>query len=100
MTDMTTLVASNEDPEVLAHLVVAAVFKTVGTCVNRRSGGFDSHALPLSGAIGSTSGLSAKDPNAKLNVDRFENETFPLTTGDTRLSTWLVFSSTGTKQRN
>ncbi len=51
---MTRLVASNEDPEVLAHLVVAAVFKTVGTRVNRRSGGFDSHALPLSSAIGST----------------------------------------------
>ena len=32
--------------EVLVHLVVAAVFKTVGTCVNRWSGGFDSHALP------------------------------------------------------
>ena len=32
--------------EVLVHLVVATVFKTVGTYVNRGSGGFDSHALP------------------------------------------------------
>jgi hypothetical protein len=33
--------------EVPARLVAAAVFKTVGTVVNRRFGGFDSHALPL-----------------------------------------------------
>ena len=32
--------------EVLAHLVVAAVFKTVEPYVNRAVGGFDSHALP------------------------------------------------------
>jgi hypothetical protein len=32
--------------EVLAHLVVAAVFKTVEPYVNRTVGGFDSHALP------------------------------------------------------
>ena len=32
--------------EVLAYLVVAAVFKTVGRYVNRVFGGFDSHALP------------------------------------------------------
>ena len=32
--------------EVLAHLVVASVFKTVGSYVNRAIGGFDSHALP------------------------------------------------------
>ena len=32
--------------EVLAHLVVAAVFKTVARRVNRVVGGFDSHALP------------------------------------------------------
>ena len=32
--------------EVLAHLVVAPVFKTVGSCDKRGSGGFDSHALP------------------------------------------------------
>ncbi len=30
----------------LAHLVVASVFKTVGSYVNRAIGGFDSHALP------------------------------------------------------
>ena len=33
--------------EVLARLVAAAVFKTVGTCVKRWFGGFDSHALPF-----------------------------------------------------
>lgn len=33
--------------EVLAHLVVATVFKTAARGVNRRAGGFDSHALPL-----------------------------------------------------
>ena len=32
--------------EVLAHLVVAAVFKTVVPCAGRTVGGFDSHALP------------------------------------------------------
>ena len=31
----------------LARLVAAAVFKTVGRRVNRVAGGFDSHALPL-----------------------------------------------------
>ena len=31
----------------LAHLVVAAVFKTVVPRVNRAAGGFDSHALPF-----------------------------------------------------
>ena len=35
-----------ESTEVLAHLVVAAVFKTVGPYVNHAAGGFDSHALP------------------------------------------------------
>ena len=35
------------DREVLARLVAAAVFKTVGRRVNRVAGGFDSHALPL-----------------------------------------------------
>ena len=34
-------------PEVLAHLVVAAVFKTVEPGDKRWAGGFDSHALPL-----------------------------------------------------
>ncbi len=34
-------------PEAPAHLVVAAVFKTVAPCVQRAVGGFDSHALPL-----------------------------------------------------
>ena len=29
-----------------AHLVVAAVFKTVGRCVDRIASGFDSHTLP------------------------------------------------------
>jgi len=33
--------------EVLAHLVVAAVFKIVEPGVKRTAGGFDSHALPL-----------------------------------------------------
>lgn len=33
--------------EVLAQLVLAAVFKTVGRRVNRVAGGFDSHALPF-----------------------------------------------------
>jgi len=33
--------------EVLAHLVVAAVFKTVESYVNHAAGGFDSHALPF-----------------------------------------------------
>ena len=33
--------------EVPARLVAAAVFKTVGPCVNHTVGGFDSHALPL-----------------------------------------------------
>lgn len=33
--------------EVPAELVLAAVFKTVGWCVNHITGGFDSHALPL-----------------------------------------------------
>ena len=33
--------------EVLAQLVLAAVFKTVESYVNRAIGGFDSHALPL-----------------------------------------------------
>ena len=32
--------------EVLVHLVVAAVFKTVGPQVKPVAGGFDSHALP------------------------------------------------------
>ena len=32
--------------EVSAHLVVAAVFKTVGRHVNRIASGFDSHTLP------------------------------------------------------
>ncbi len=32
--------------EVLAQLVLASVFKTVGPYVNRAVGGFDSHALP------------------------------------------------------
>ena len=32
--------------EVFAHLVVAAVFKTVGRHVNRIASGFDSHTLP------------------------------------------------------
>ena len=39
--------ASSCSGEVLARLVAAAVFKTVGTRVNRGSGGFDSHALPF-----------------------------------------------------
>ena len=37
--------------EVLAHLVVAAVFKTVARRVNRVVGGFDSHALPPFSAL-------------------------------------------------
>ncbi len=84
---MTTLVASNENPEVLAHLVVAAVFKTVGTYVNRRSGGFDSHALPLSRAVGSTREVDRQvnDPIAKLEVICFKIETFRHTTGPTRI---------------
>lgn len=40
------LVACNRK-EVPAYLVVAADFKSVGTYVNRKFGGFDSHALPL-----------------------------------------------------
>ena len=37
--------------EVFAHLVVAAVFKTVGRHVNRTASGFDSHTLPPNGAM-------------------------------------------------
>ena len=33
--------------EVLADLVIAAVFKTVGPYEKHAVGGFDSHALPL-----------------------------------------------------
>lgn len=40
---------AGEVSEVLAHLVVATVFKTAGPCVNRAVGGFDSHAFPLFG---------------------------------------------------
>ena len=42
----TTITAETFHVEVPAHLVVAAVFKTVGLYVNRATGGFDSHALP------------------------------------------------------
>ena len=57
------VIADHDTTEVLAHLVVASVFKTVGSYVNRAVGGFDSHALPpfFLDAFGAV-GLSAAQP--------------------------------------
>ena len=47
--------------EVLAQLVLVAVFKTVGSYGNHVIGGFDSHALP---PLLVTVVLSGKSPNS------------------------------------
>ena len=64
--------------EVLARLVVAAVFKTVGPYVKHAVGGFDSHALPpyfhrtperkvetMPGQLGKTSAFTSR---TKVNL--------------------------------
>ena len=49
--------------EVFAHLVVAAVFKTVGPHVNRVVGGFDSHTLPPFFTALSSRNVASTQPN-------------------------------------
>ena len=55
--------------EVFAHLVVAAVFKTVGRHVNRIASGFDSHTLPPK--IGAVQiGFRPSSPRESIGLNR------------------------------